>query len=79
MEKRTVFKAEGGKRCPKHTAGMSLRLNIIGCGIWRAREVPPLVRIPSPQLDPYGRLSCVVFVAGTIEDCIRGVQNIVDV
>ena len=43
MEKRTVFKAEGGKRCPKHTAGMSLRSNIIGCGIWRAREVPPLV------------------------------------
>ena len=40
MEKRTVFKAEGGKRCPKHTAGMSLRSNIIGCGIWRGRELP---------------------------------------
>ena len=26
---------------------------------------------------PYGRLSCyVVFVVGTIEDCIRGVQNV---
>ena len=30
-----------------------------------------------PPPTPYGRLSCyVVFVLGTIEDCIRGVQNV---
>ena len=30
-----------------------------------------------PPHTPYGRLSCyVVFVLGTIEDCIRGVQNV---
>ena len=34
---------------------------------------------PSPPLSPppphYGRPSYVVFVVGTIEECIRGVQN----
>ena len=30
-----------------------------------------------PPPTPYGRLSCyVVLVVGTIEDCIRGVQNV---
>ena len=30
-----------------------------------------------PPPTPYGRLSCyVVFVVGTIEDCIRGEQNV---
>ena len=30
-----------------------------------------------PPTPPYRRLSYVVFVFGTIEDCIRGVQNVV--
>ena len=31
---------------------------------------------PPPASTSYGRLSYVVIIVGTIEDCIRGVQNV---
>ena len=33
-----------------------------------------LSALPPPPQPPYGRLSYVFIIVGTIEDCIRGVQ-----
>ena len=45
------------------------------CNFFYRHSLQPLPPPPPPST-PYGRLSYVVIIVGTIDDCIWGVQNV---